>query len=400
MIHRITLLACASAVLVACSDASSTESSSPTGTDPTTPGVTEPVPGEPGPTTPGPGSENVKPPTIVADKGFTPIVETTHELYAAAPGPDGLVYVAMRAAGGNTGWGNGAVVRRYLASGAIDTSFASQGSLATKLVANPAGLGVDADGNVLVGGSGFVDSDLSSGPDDGNEVVVVRVLASGTIDTAYGSGGRAILTDFARANVWTTSLRVRDDGGVFVSVYGRTNGNDAWGSFLLGPTGTGVAGYGSAGFLGSPIGTDGAIALGDDVAVPTTSGLTRYGKDGKSKGKLIADAVFIAKAAPDGSYFAIVVNADETLAVAHFTSNGKLDPAFVEVPVGETFTDLFPLEGGGALVAEGDKVKWVAPKGGTPIDVMPGTAVARFEAAGAKRFLAVGADATVRRFTY
>jgi hypothetical protein len=343
-------------------------SDTPTPTEPTTPG-TEPgtTPG----TEPGKPTAPAKSPTLAIDGSFAGgagITDGTNDLYAATPGPSGAVYVTLRKAGGALGWGGGTLVRRYLEDGTRDAAFAAQGELDTKLVGNPQALATDAKGNVLVGGSGYYDGQT---PDSGNEVVVLRVTSAGAVDATYGSGGRIKLTTFTTANTWTTSLRVRDDGGAFVAVWGRTNGKERYGAHLVSPTGTAVTGFGTGGVMSSPFPTDGALALGNDVAVPSTSGYLRYGPDGAAKGTLISDGVAMAKKAPDGSFIAVVSDGT-SLSLAHFFATGTKDATFAASAVTDSFADYLPLADGSVLTADGADLSWVSPAGGAATVVVKG----------------------------
>jgi hypothetical protein len=334
-------------------------------TDPTTPGTD---PGAPPVTDPGKPKDPAKPPSLTVDSSFaggSGITDATHELYAAAPGASGVVYVTLRKAGGSIGWGNGTLVRRYLDDGSRDATFGAQGELDTKLVANPQAIAVDAKGNVLVGGSGHPDAD------SGSEVVVMRVTPAGAVDNTYGSGGRVKMTTFGTANTWTTALRVRDDGGAFVAVYGRTNGKDRFGGQLVSPAGVAVTGFGTNAFMSSPFPTDGALALGDDVAVPTPSGYLRYGPDGAAKGTLIRDGVAMAKKAPDGSFIAVVSDGT-SLSLAHFSASGAKDTAFAASKVSDDFVDYVPLADGSVITAEGADIAWVSPAGGASTVLVKG----------------------------
>ena len=365
-LHTRTLLFPAIAsLLVACTTETIVTKPAPgedPGTEPTPPGTD---PGTPPVTDPGKPKDPPKPPTLTADGAFSAITDATHELYAAAPGAGGAVYVTLRKAGGSIGWGNGTLVRRYLDDGSRDTTFGAQGELDTKLVANPQAIAIDAKGNVLVGGSGHPDADA------GNEVVVMRVTPAGAVDATYGSGGRVKMTTFGTANTFTTSLRVRDDGGTFVAVYGRTNGKDRFGGHLVSPAGAVVTGFGTNGFMSSPFPTDGALTIGDDVAVPTTSGYLRYGPDGAAKGTLIRDGVAMAKKAPDGSFIAVVSDGT-SLSLAHFSASGAKDPAFAESKVSDDFVDYVPLADGSVITADGADIAWVSPAGGASTVLVKG----------------------------
>lgn len=391
-----------SSVLAACTSETIVTKPGAGGDDPTDPAA----PGSDAGTTPatdsGKPTDPAKPPSLTVDGTFaggSGVTDATHDLYAATPGPNGAVYVTLRKAGGAIGWGGGTLVRRYLEDGSRDAAFGAQGELDTKLVGNPQALATDAKGNVLVGGSGYYDG---STPDTGNEVVVMRVTSAGAVDATYGSGGRIKLTTFTTANTFTTSLRVRDDGGAFVAVWGRTNGKERFGGHLVSATGAAVNGFGTNGLMSSPFPTDGALTVGNDVAVPTPSGYLLYGPDGAAKGTLIADGVAMAKMAPDGSFVAVVSDGT-SLSLAHFSASGDKDKAFAASKVTDNFADYVPLADGSVLTADGADLSWVSPAGGAATVVVKGVSATALQLTAKGKLLvtrgAGGKGGTVVRYT-
>lgn len=392
----IVLSTLSAALLLACS--SNTIVSRPGEVEEETPGdpAATPSPTAP-PTTDPPGPPPTsKPPAIAVDPSFSAISDTTHDLYGAVPGPNGAIFVTLRKAGGSIGWGNGTLVRRHGVDGARDAAFGAQGELDTRLVANPHAVTVDKAGNVLVAGTG-----LPEGSDTGREIVVVRITPAGAVDTTFGAGGRARVTSFGAANVWTSSVQAREDGGAFVSVWGRTNGKETFGSVLVSPSGGAVPGYGTNGFLSSPFTVDGAIVLGSDVAVPTTSGMLRFGPDGAQKGTFIRAGIPLARRAPDGSIVAIVSDGT-TLGVERFTSQGAKDGAFARAPVTEDLVAFVPLADGSVIVAEGSDLSWIGATGGAKQPLLKGVSAAALALTTDGKLLvtsASGSRAKVVRYT-
>ncbi|WP_394823115.1 hypothetical protein [Pendulispora albinea] len=324
-----------------------------------------------------PGQPGPKAPAVSIDSSFAAgsgITDATHRIYAAAPGPNGATYVALRKAGGSIGWGNGTLLRRYLADGTLDVSFATQGELPTTLVANPAALATDSEGRILVGGSGFPDSTTT---DTGKEIVVVRVTPAGAVDTTYGTGGRTKL-NFSAANTWSSALHVRSDHGALLAVYGRTNGKDSFGTFLIGATGAAVTGFGTSGFLGSTSSTEYGLTIGGDALVPTSTQLERFGADGKSKGAAIPTRVSGAKAGKDGSLTAVVTDGKASK-LARFSADGKEDASFVAVPLAAGYRDFVVLDGGAVFYSDSEGLSWVPPKGGSSTNVVKSNALSRLK---------------------
>lgn len=340
--------------------------------------TTTPAPGEPAAETPAPADpeENpaqapdkpaaapAEPPKVTLDGTFGGVADPTNELDAAVPAPDGKIYVSFRKAGGAIGWGSGTLVRRYLATGALDTSFATGGTLTTTLVANPDAIAVDGSGRVLVGGTGLYDPDTTS--DTGREIVVLRIGVDGAVDKTYGAGGRAIL-NFSPANTFTTNLVVRADGGAFVSVYGRTNGKDAFGSFLVDGKGAPVTGYGPGGFQASDGPTDAAFAVGNDVILPGGDGLVRYGENGNTGAPLLTVPAAWAKRGADGAVVAVVASKKTAggFDLVRYTPAGARDTAFGAVTVDDSLRDVAFLKDGSLLLTDAKGLSWIPKTGGT-----------------------------------
>ena len=211
-------------------------------------------------------------------------------------------------------------------------------------------------------GTGLYDPELTN--DSGKEIVVLRVTVEGEVDTNYGSGGRAKLS-YSAANTWTSSLQVLGDGSVFVSAWGRSNGNESFGSFLVNPSGVGMSTFGTNGFLSSPFPLDGALAVGNEVLVPKSAGLTRYGSDGAAKGTAIKAGVVQVKVGTDGAFTAVASNGTK-FHLARYTKTGAADKTFAGPDISEDFADFVVLADGGVLYADGKGISWVGPKGGAP----------------------------------
>ncbi|MBX3207878.1 MAG: hypothetical protein KF764_22725 [Labilithrix sp.] len=359
----------------------------------------DPAPGdEPSdPSTPkDPDTTNeAKAPSVKLDATFKAISDAKNDIYAAVPAAGGKTYVALRKAGGAIGWGSGTLVRRYLASGTLDSSFGTQGEVSTVLVANPSGLGVDADGRVLVGGTGLYDPDVTS--DTGREIVVLRLTGEGDVDTGYGRSGRAMLT-YSAANTHTSALHVLSDGSVFVSAWGRTSGKETFGAFLVNPAGVGVSTFGTNGFLSSPFPVDGALAVGGEVLVPTTSGLMKYDAAGASKGAAIQAGIAQVKVGKDGSYTAIAAGGEQ-LYLARFSKAGVADASFDGPEIGEDFADFVVLADNSVLYADAAGISWVGPKGGSPTVIAKDVAAQRL-ALTADGKLLVTSVGKVARYTF
>ncbi len=99
---------------------------------------------------------------------------------------------------------------RYTASGALDTSFGSGGKVTTVIGNNSdqvAGLCLQPDGKIIAVGS-------KSGGTTG-EAVVVRYLPNGTLDSSFGTGGKAVFNLGAFVTTFS-SVKLQPDGRIVV----------------------------------------------------------------------------------------------------------------------------------------------------------------------------------------
>ncbi|CAN5910624.1 hypothetical protein BH11MYX4_BH11MYX4_59820 [soil metagenome] len=363
------LVLLASTSLAACSSEVLTTSAPPTQPPAEAPADPADPPKDPPPVVKPPV---VAAPTLTIDSAFAGgagITDATNSIYAATPAPDGKILVSLRKAGGASGWGNGTIVSRYLASGAIDATFGTGGSTASKLVANPQAIALDPQGRVLVGGSGLYDPDTTS--DSGREIVVARFTPQGALDTTYGTNGRAIL-NFSPANTFTTGLRVRPDGGALVAVYGRTSGKATFGIFLLGAAGTTVNAFGTNGFIPSADPLDGALVLPDGRSlVPDNGGLWAYDTNGAAAATSFgAIPAFVAasRVGKDGSI--TMIRVDTKFHVDRYTATGAKDTTFTSAVIGNDPTDLAVRDDGSVVVAVGGGLSWLPKTGGTVTELM------------------------------
>lgn len=135
-------------------------------------------------------------------------------VFRAAIQPDGHIVLAGTA---NSGTGSDFAVARLTPSGAVDTSFGSQGvrvidsSLATTDILN--GLVLQADGKIVLAGA--------AGERPMSQPFFVRVDPTGAIDSTFGSGGRVLLAVGAgMSGGFVTDLVLQDDGKLLGIGYG------------------------------------------------------------------------------------------------------------------------------------------------------------------------------------
>jgi uncharacterized delta-60 repeat protein len=205
------------------------------------------------------------------------------EAHAIALEPDGQIVVA---GGAGTGSGRDFVVARYNPDGTLDRSFGDAGTVVTDVSGASdlaLAVAVQPDGRIVVAGEA------------GGDFGVVRYTAGGSLDSQFGSGGKA-RTDFDgddRAN----ALAVQRDGRIVAA--GTAGGID----FAL-------ARYRGDGALDTTFGAEGRV-------VTDFSGGT--------------DAAFAIGLVPDGTIVAAGVAGTfptGRFAVARYDARGALDAGF------------------------------------------------------------------------
>jgi uncharacterized delta-60 repeat protein/uncharacterized repeat protein (TIGR01451 family) len=126
---------------------------------------------------------------------------------------------------------NDLAVLRYHANGSVDTSFGSGGIVAMDFFGNFDGafsVVVQPDGDILVAGA----TDTNPTPLSSNEnhdFLLLRFNANGSLDTAFGTGGK-VITDFFGKNDVARSLALQPDGRILLG--GGAN-NGSFSSFAL-----------------------------------------------------------------------------------------------------------------------------------------------------------------------
>ena len=162
------------------------------------------------------------------------------------------------------------VVLRYLSNGSLDPSFGSAGMVFTHSSPYDTGaaVAIQPDGRILVGGHNLAD------------FLVVRYLSDGSLDASFASGGIAVVPiDPASADL-ATAMALQPDGKIVVSGWSRTGGtNDNFAAARLLANGTLDPAFGSGGTVTTPVGVnwdtassillqpDGRIILGGTTLV-------------------------------------------------------------------------------------------------------------------------------------
>lgn len=236
-----------------------------------------------------------------------------------------------------------ATLARYNADGSLDVSFGSAGKVQTDFSTAFAFTSVDdvalmPDGKIVVSFAG--------------RPQLARYLASGSLDTSFGTNGLLSLS----VAPWTTSdsttpcvLTAQPDGKLLVGMTLQTSRNDDFAVFRLNPDGSPDVGFGAGGsttidIAGASQDDLSCLALAPDNGIfvggscqYSVAALVRLTPGGAldttfgSGGKVVAEdkrAVVGVVAQPDGSVVTLDGGAHLPVYMARYAQNGALDTTF------------------------------------------------------------------------
>jgi len=206
---------------------------------------------------------------------------------------------------------NLAVVARYTKNGLLDTTFGTGGT--TQLSSAPTeitSLAVQTDDKVVVGYGGFV---LGV-----EQFVVARLLANGTLDSSFGSGGFSSL--IIGTVSFITSVKIQSDGKIVAGGRATTGG--------------------SARFALARFNTDGTV----DTSFGSPNGFVTFQFPGATSSQINSIAI-----QSDGKIVAAgraTIGGVIQFAIARFNTDGSLDTSFgtggaVTIPISPTFSEIF-----------------------------------------------------------
>ena len=233
------------------------------------------------------------------DKTFnkTGIVKTNFkfnaEIYALALQSNGDIV----AAGGYITNGSPIVLARYTSTGALDTTFASGGTVSTALPVQAShvyGVELQSDGSIVVGAQ----FNPASGP---RSMALIRYTSGGKLDTTFGSNGTATFTIGGQSTYLNDIIVDANDN---IVVAGDCGGDLVVARFT--PDGAPDTTFGTGGYISGSYGT-----MACSVAL-------------QSNGQIVISGV-----ASNGN-----------LLVARFDPNGELDTTFG--PNGQGYDDSLP----------------------------------------------------------
>jgi uncharacterized delta-60 repeat protein len=278
---------------------------------------------------------------------LTPVGAGDDEAEAVAIQKDGkLVAGGWATVGGKKRF----AAARYLPSGALDASFGSGGKVTTSIANSDdeaAAVAVQKDGKIVLAGKSLIGSNNAFG--------LLRYTKTGALDTGFGTGG-TLVTTFGPGTAVAGGLAIQPDGKIVAAGYATGAGNldfavarytkagtpdvftsrpgivAGWNGFgdndlyamLVQPDGRPVV----AGTYGNPNADFYVIRLNRDATPDMSFGYFGQASASFGNGNDIAYAV---ARQPDGKLVLVgdaFVNGATRIAVARFTTNGALDPAF------------------------------------------------------------------------
>jgi uncharacterized delta-60 repeat protein len=130
------------------------------------------------------------------------------QAFSVAVQPDGRIVAAGYA---SISGGFDAALARYNSNGTLDASFGTSGIATTDFAGSsdqPSSIALQGDGKIVVAGQTFVSG--------GYDFAVARYNSNGTLDTSFGTSGKAT-TDFAGSDDRPTSVAVQPDGNIVVA---------------------------------------------------------------------------------------------------------------------------------------------------------------------------------------
>ncbi|NUQ63012.1 MAG: hypothetical protein HUU20_11010 [Pirellulales bacterium] len=209
-----------------------------------------------------------------------------------------ILVAGNTSAGVSFGRGSDFALTRYHADGALDTTFGVAGRVTTEFTPNGnymAGIVIQADGKIVVAGSGFNGA-------TGEDLLIARYNVDGSLDGSFGDGGK-IIADRNGTDDSLGAVAIQADGKIVVGGYsGVTVGGVTRPDFFLArynTNGTLDGAFGSGGFVTTDLNgsTDviGGLVIQPDGKIVAAGytyrsgtfydfGLARYNTDGSLDG--------------------------------------------------------------------------------------------------------------------
>ena len=224
---------------------------------------------------------------------------------AVAVQPDGKVVVAGSS---SNNAGTFVTLVRYGRDGGLDPSFGTGGKLVTPVGANndtALALAVQADGRIVVVGS-------TAQAATGQDFLVLRYLADGTLDPSFGAGGK-VITSFSNDADRALAVAIQPDGKIVVGGESQSGASTSGVDFAL-------ARYLPNGTLDPAFGNGGKVV----TAISSNAG---------------KDSIYaLALPVVDGEQRILAVGGEGNFQAARYRANGQLDAGF---GTGGKVTNLF-----------------------------------------------------------
>ncbi len=222
---------------------------------------------------------------------LTDFINGNDQAFAVAVQTDGKIIAAGYASNGNNDF---AALARYNSNGSLDTSFGNGGKITTGVLGiydYIYELIVQPDGKIVAVGYGYNGANSS--------IILIRYNPNGSLDTSFGSGGKAIISG-SGSDLEAYAAALQSDGKI-VATGSTYNGN----GYVFA-----AVRVNANGSLDSTFDSDGRLT----TAIPTT----RQG----------ASAVVVQ---PDGKIVAAGIRDDNftrAIALNRYNSDGSLDTSF------------------------------------------------------------------------
>jgi len=228
---------------------------------------------------------------------------------------------------------------RYNSAGSLDSSFGENGVIVAPIDYSGEFVGADMalqpDGKIVTVGYQNYNSNI--------ELAVNRYNSNGTLDTSFGTGGRAVTTSGA-----ATCVALQPDGKIIVVGYHEPG----FGVFRYNPDGSLDNSFGVGGFVVTTLGSypsvnevlvqpDGRIVAVGSSQSPLSTFIVRYTSDGSldnafgTGGKVtssISDNAPAAALQPDGkivaSGYSYPIAGQLATTIVRYNANGSVDTGF------------------------------------------------------------------------
>jgi len=197
-------------------------------------------------------------------------------------------------------------VVRYLLNGSLDSSFGSGGMVVSNysgaLSSRSNAVAIQPDGKIVITGS----AELPNGPNSRAVIAFARLLADGSPDPAFGTGGEQVLSEFFPGDLYggtAFDLALGADGRIVaVTSYDPTEGDFRMGIVALLPNGAVDTTMGGTGIAGIQPPSGYSYIAGNAIALQSDGEILTFGRveTGFSVSMMIGR--FLPDGSPDSSF--------------------------------------------------------------------------------------------------